>query len=300
MTARIEAAVVGAAPDRPATPPPHVGQLAEPFVRLSALLGVLLVVAAGSGLFLSVYDGETSFARNGYRGADVVSLVIAVPLLVSATVAARRGSTRGLLLWLGALGYVAYQYGYAFAYQWNRLFLVYLTLLSLSSFTLAAALITLDARAVASHMDPRVRAKRVGTFLLTIGAGLGVMELAQIVPTLVTGDAPQIVTDTGHLTSPVFLLDLGAVVPLLLLVGIWLRRANPWGYVGAAIMLVKGISVGTGLLAANVFAAVDGGTTDGPLVVLWAAIAAGSTAALLHVLRHLGCAVSSAPGRAAP
>ena len=46
------------------------------------LFGVaLLLVAGGSGLFLSPYSAETAFARNGYRGADLVS----VALVVSAT-----------------------------------------------------------------------------------------------------------------------------------------------------------------------------------------------------------------------
>ena len=53
------------------------------------------------------------------------------------------------------------------------------------------------------------------------------MELGQIVPTVFTGDVPQIVTDTGHPTSPVYVLDLGLVVPLMLLAGACLRRRRP-------------------------------------------------------------------------
>ncbi len=256
------------------------------FVRLTGVIGLLLVAAAGSGLLAHPYSGETDFARNGYRGADLVSLAVVLPLLVSGAVAARRGSTRGLLLWLGALGYIAYQYGYTFAYGWNRLFLVYLALLALSAFTMSAALITLDPRSVAGRFDRSTPARGVGRFLWFIGIALGVMELGQIVPTMLTGDVPQIVTDTGHPTSPVYILDLGLVVPMLMLAGLWLRERRPWGYVAAAVLLVKGASVGLGLLAANLFAVMGEEKNDGALIALWAAIALGSATVLWRFLRH--------------
>jgi len=250
-------------------------------------VAALLVVAAGSGLLLHPYAAETPFARNAYRGADIVSLVLVLPLLMLATRAARRGSGRGLLLWYGAMGYVAYQYGYTFAYRWSRLFPVYLALLSVSAFTLAAALIRLDPRRLSSTFDASTPARGVARFLWIVGGALGAMELAQIGAALVTGQAPQIVTETGHPTSPVYILDLGLVVPMLLLAGAWLRSGKPWGYVAAPIMLVKGAGVGFGLLAGNLVATVAGGRTDGPLNVLWAAIALGSSAACWWFLRHL-------------
>ncbi|MFP5319975.1 MAG: hypothetical protein ACLGI2_17000 [Acidimicrobiia bacterium] len=266
---------------------PSPVRLHAPFVRLSGLVVVLLVLAAGSGLVLHPYAGETDFARNGYRGADLVSLTVVLPLLVWATVAARRGSGRGLLLWLGAIGYVAYQYGYTFAYRWNRLFLVYLALLVLSAFSFAAALISLNPRPLAGRFDRLTPTGVVSRFLLFVGVALGVMELAQIVPTIFTGGTPQIVTDTGHPTSPVYVLDLGLVVPAMVLAGIWLRQRRPWGFIAAAVLLVKGATVGLGLLAGNLFAVLGDDKNDGPLVVLWAAIALGSAAVLWLFLRHL-------------
>ncbi len=264
-----------------------VGVLPRRWVAATALIGVLLAVAAGSGLVLDPYAGETDFARNAFRGTDLVSLLVVLPLLVGAARALRRGSTRGHLLWLGALGYVAYQYAYVFAYSWNRLFLVYVALLSLAGFTLAAALIRTDPAGVAARFDDATPVRAAARFLTAVGVGLGVIELGQIVPTIFTGDVPKLVADTGHPTAPVYVLDLGLVVPLLLLTAHWLRGRSPWGHVAAAIMLVKGATVGLSLLAANLVAVVAGGTTDGPLNVLWAAIAGGSAVVLVRFLRHL-------------
>lgn len=272
---------------RSETAVPSVGGLPHRWVPATALIGVLLAVAAGSGLLLDPYGGETDFARNAFRGTDLVSLFVVLPLLVGAAWALRRGSTRGHLLWLGALGYVAYQYAYVFAYSWNRLFLVYVALLSLAGFTLAAALIRIDPAGVAARFDDATPIRAAARFLTAVGVGLAVIELGQIVPTIFTGDVPKVVLDTGHPTSPVYVLDLGLVVPLLLLTAHWLRHRRPWGYVAAAIMLVKGATVGLSLLAANLVGVVAGGTTDGPLNVLWAAIAGGSAFVLVRFLRHV-------------
>lgn len=272
------AAPVEGAPARPA--------LAGCF-RAATLVAGLLVVATAGGLFFDTYARETDFARNAYQGADVVTLALALPLLLVSMALARRGSTRGTLLWLGAMAYVTYQYGYTFAYAWNRLFLVYLALLSVSAFTVARALILTDPADVAGRFDTATPHRAVGGFLWFVGGALALMELAMIIPTIFTGDVPQIVIDTGHVTSPVFILDLGLVVPLMLLGGSWIRAGAAWGYVAAPVLLVKGTAEGLALLAGNLFAVVNDGKTDGPLNVLWAAIALGCATMLWLLLRHV-------------
>lgn len=256
-------------------------------VRRVQLLVVMLAIAAGSGLLLDLYEGETAFARNAYQGADLVSVLLAVPLLLLSLRSARRGSVRGLLLLLGGLGYVTYQYGYTFAYGWNRLFPIYLTLLAVSAFTLAEMIIRLDVAAVMEWFDQRAPVVAVARFLFVIGLGLGLMEGLQVAVALITGDPPPIVAQTGHPTSPVHILDLALVVPLMLLASRWLGRRSPWGLVAASVLLVKGVTVGLGLLAANGFAVLAETTTDGPLNAVWIVIAAGSALALVVLLRHV-------------
>jgi hypothetical protein len=170
---------------------------------------------------------------------------------------------------------------------------VHLALLSLSAFTLAAMLIRLDMVAVLGSLDPRSRVVAVARFLFVIGLGLGLMEGMQVFVALVTGDAPPIVAQTGHPTSPVHILDLGLVVPLMLLASRWLGRRRPWGLVAASMLLVKGVTVGLGLLAANAFAVLAGTKTDGPLNAVWVVIAAGSAWALVVLLRQIHPATST-------
>lgn len=264
-------------------------------VVTTVLIALLLTCAAGAGLFFDVYDDETEFARNAYRGADLVSLLLAVPLLVGSCLAATRGSFRGQLLWLGSIAYCVYQYAYVFAYRWSELFPIHLLLFSLSSFTLVAGLVQVRWADVANHVDAGLPRRGTAWFLWFLAAGLGLMEALQMSLALVSGEAPEIVELTGHPTSPVHILDLGFVVPLMVLSGLWLRRGMPWGYVAAPIMLLKGVMVGLGLLAANLMAVLADGRGDGPLNALWVLIAVGSAVVLIVFLRH----VDARPGRAA-
>ena len=253
----------------------------------SIVIALLLTVASVAGLFFGAYDDETEFARNAYQGADLISLVLAVPLLVGSCVAATRGSFRGQLLWLGTIAYCVYQYAYVFAYRWNELFPVHLALFSLSSFTLVAGLVQVRWSDVADHFDAGLPRRGTVRFLWVLAAGLGIMEALQVIVALISGETPDIVELTGHPTSPVHILDLGFVVPLMIMAGLWLRNGRSWGYVAAPIMLLKGVMVGLGLLAANLFAVLNDDPGDGPLNVLWALISVGSAVALVAFLRHV-------------
>jgi hypothetical protein len=270
-------------PDAPVIP--GTTSRLTPAFQASVLIGLLLVVAAGVGLFVpGSYKADTAFTAAAFRGTDLVSLVVALPTLAGSLFLARRGSGRALLVWLGTLAYITYTYLYSFAIVWNRLFLVYVALLSLSGFTLVCALTALDANQLADQFTDRTPVRPVSTFLWVIGAMLGLMELGQVVPALLAGEVPDVVAKTGHPTGVIYILDLGLVVPLLVMAGHWLRARRPWGYVAAGILLVKAITVGLGLLSSNLFGYLDNGHTDGPLLGLWALIA---TASLLMLLRYL-------------
>ena len=100
---------------------------------LSALIIVFALPAHLIGLFApSIYrDAAVLLPQN--LGTDLVTLCVAVPLLAVTTMVLGRGSTRPRLLWLGALGYLAYAYGmYALGVRWNTLFVSYVALFGLA------------------------------------------------------------------------------------------------------------------------------------------------------------------------
>src|SRR5688572_22737629 len=79
---------------------------------LTAALAALMVVQSVLGLLFQGQYRDVAWIQATWFGNDWVTLVAAVPLLVVALVLASRGSTRGLLLWLGMLGYAVYNCAY--------------------------------------------------------------------------------------------------------------------------------------------------------------------------------------------
>src|SRR5881296_1144736 len=149
-------------------------------VWLSALIVVLAVPAHLTGLLVpSVYrDPAAVLPQN--LGTDLVTLCVGIPLLALTTVASRSGSVRARVLWLGALGYLAYAYGmYALGVRWNPLFLVYVALFSLSLFALIIGLVGTDAEAIRIGLGPRAPVRSIATYLMLVAVLVAGVWLAE-------------------------------------------------------------------------------------------------------------------------
>jgi hypothetical protein len=141
---------------------------------LVPLVAVLALVAAGVGLFYQ--DGGSSFAFTTVRGGtvqiwgqgwykydspigalgftagDLITLVLAIPVLVISILLYHRGSLRGGLLLTGALAYFLYNYtSMGFGAAYNNLFLAYIIIFSASLFGLILALTSFDVQTLPSH-----------------------------------------------------------------------------------------------------------------------------------------------------
>ena len=76
-------------PDAPVIP--GTTSRLTPAFQASVLIGLLLVVAAGVGLFVpGSYKADTAFTAAAFRGTDLVSLVVALPTLAGSLFLARR------------------------------------------------------------------------------------------------------------------------------------------------------------------------------------------------------------------
>src|SRR5512135_1848840 len=129
------------------------------------LIAVLALVAAGIGLFYQdgghafsfttlhgqsvqiygqgLYRYDIPLTAVGYRAADAVALVLALPLLIISLLLYRRGQLRGGLLLTGVLAYFLYTYGsMAVGAAYNPLFLVYVVLCSASLFAFVLTLVS--------------------------------------------------------------------------------------------------------------------------------------------------------------
>src|SRR5512134_3946427 len=90
-----------------------------------------------------IYRHDSTFVATLFRGTDVITLFVGVPLLLIGFWLHRRGSLRGSLFMIGMLLYFLYiGVTYTFSAIFNSMFLFYVTLFSAGLFALALALTT--------------------------------------------------------------------------------------------------------------------------------------------------------------
>jgi hypothetical protein len=255
---------------------------------LSALIAVLTLVAAGGGLLIDdLYQGNALLVA-GWRGNDLVTLIVAVPMLVASLILSVRGSRRARLVWLGMLGYTLYNFAYyLFGAAFNSFFLLYVALFDLSIFALLFALVRLDVDGIGQSFSSGTPVEWIAGFMIFVAVGLTAVYGAESLRFVATGRVPEIVTNTGHLTNIVFALDLSLVVPWFILGAIWLWQRRPWGYVLATILNVKGAVYMLALSAVTVSAVRAGASDDLAQVGIWGTIGLGSLVASLLLLGNV-------------
>ncbi|MGB8983949.1 MAG: hypothetical protein WCC12_18920 [Anaerolineales bacterium] len=237
---------------------------------LSILIAVLAAIASAGGLFLNGLYRDNLFVVSAWKGNDLITLFVAVPILVAALILSERGSLKARLVWVGVLDYMLYNYAfYLFGAVFNWFFLLYVALLGLSIFALIFALIQLDVGGISQRVHPRMPVKVIAAYMLFVAAGLTLIYVAQSLGFIFTGEIPSIVAMSGHPTSIVFALDLTLLVPVLLLGGVWILGRKPWGFVLAGISTVKGPLYTLVLTAGSLWAANAGVEGVGGEVPLW-------------------------------
>ena len=264
-------------------------ELSGVWLWLTAPIAVLLLVAAGAGVFIEgLYHDAPSFAAQA-RGQDLVSLVVVLPLLIVAAVLARRGSARARLIWLGAMIYLVYCYALAaFDVKFNPLFLVYVALLGCSLYGLIGGLATLDMAAVKARFTDRTPAKAVSIYLVVLAFLFYMLWLKETVPATLTGRVPQSVIDEGIPTNGVHVLDMAWILPALVIAAVSLWRKRALGYVLAGATLAYVALLVLAILSMVAFMVMDGHAVAAPQVAIFGMVLAASVGALAWFLSCLG------------
>jgi len=217
--------------------------------RTSLLIALLMVVVSAAGLAwgsTSLYGVESNRALGvsastagvlvpGFLVQDLFNLVVGLPILVGALWLARRDSLIGLLLWPGALFYLAYTYvHYLIGVPFSALFLGYVAIVVLSAYTTIGLVASIDGDTVRQRLTGAVRPRfvgglLVGSALLTVGQDAG-----GAVATALASGAP-----IDPLARGVWIADLTLGVPAMLIVGGLLWQRASLGYVAAAGLLLS-------------------------------------------------------------
>lgn len=251
--------------------------------QLSWLTVGLAAIASAGGLLLpNLYQETDEFYRTAWYGNDWVTLVAVVPMLALALWRSWRGSRRAQLVWLGGLWYMLYNYAfYLFGAVFNAFFLLYVALFTLSMYALFLGLYDLDLEGIRQSFRDRTPVRWISGFLVFITLPLLIVEGGQCVNFILTGVVPEV-------PSLIFALDLSFVIPASILGGILLWQRRAWGFVLAALMLVKGATYGLVLATNTILINARKLTeTPDPLLPFYMIVAVGSLVFGWLLLRNL-------------
>lgn len=252
--------------------------------NLSIAATMLAAFAALAGLFVTSIYQDNAFVQTAWRGNDWVSLLAVIPAMLITLLQVKRGRTKFQLVWMGLLGYLAYNYAfYLFGAAYNTLFLVYVLIFSLSVFALISGLYALPVHEIRNTAKST---RWIIAYLLLIAFILCMVEVPPNITYLFSGKLPETVVLTGHPTAVVYALDLSLVVPISIVASVCLWQQKPWGYVLAVIMLIKGASYGL-VLVVNSILLKYSGTGEDNLLPFYLFVMLGGLAGLFWMMKHI-------------
>lgn len=217
--------------------------MGETFPRWQQLTTTIIVMAAAILALLGLFGSDTypPALLPEFYVQDALVLLVGAPVLGIGLWFASRGSLRARIIWLGALVYMAYMYAsIALQVPFNRLFLGYVLTFSLALFTAVAGAVETNREAIRETVRDggSVRLYRWG--LTAIALGLATLWLSELVPATLSGTPPLLVSEVGPQALVSHFVDLGIVVPGLLVASAGLLWDRSWGYLLAGIGIVFG------------------------------------------------------------
>lgn len=259
-----------------------IDQPLEPVPWSAVVLSMVVVVCAAAAslvtLFTQASFPDPSLAASGNRalaearGWSVATLLVALPIVVLSLRAARHGSLRGRLVWLGALAYFVYTYlELAVSPPFTALYLVYVAAFACAIPALVIGVASIDIPSLPATFGERVPRRTSAVFVLLVAALLASAWLSSIASRTLAGAFgwPFGEDAIGHV---VHALDLGLQVPLGVAAGVLLLRRKAAGLLVAAIMLVNFVCMGAALMAMVLCSNADAGTSAwsaAPFAIVW-------------------------------
>ena len=255
---------------------------------LTAPIAILLMIAAGGGLFIGGLYRDAPYFAVQAMGQDLISLAVVLPALILAAFLASHGSSRARLIWLGGLVYLVYSYVIAaFDVKFNPLFLVYVALLGCSLYALIGGLVTLDMAGIKASFVERTPSRAVSIYLAVLAILFYFLWLNETIPALIAGKIPQSLQDNGTPTNAVHVLDMAWILPAFGITAVSLWRKHSLGYTLAGTMLSYIVLLISAILSMVVFMIRNGQPVVVPQVVIFGTLFAASLGMLIWFLKGL-------------
>ncbi|MBP1468648.1 hypothetical protein EYB53_023240 [Candidatus Chloroploca sp. M-50] len=246
---------------------------------LIPLIAVLALITAGVGLFSQggpgpfvfetlrgqqvemfgrgLYANDSLFSGAAFRGTDVVTLLIALPLLFACYFLSLRGSQNAPIAQIGVLFYFLYiGASMAFGAAFNAMFLFYAALFSASLFAVITALATFDLQALATRIKPSFPRRSLAIFNIVAGFGTLFIWLSDLIEPLLNGSAPVLLGPYTTMFTHSF--DSAVITPAAVMTAIFLLQRKPLGYLLAAPMLMLCTLIGVVVIGQTISQTLEG------------------------------------------
>ncbi len=209
-------------------------------IRLSVIIVILSTIATFGGLFFSNIYRDNEFIKSVWFGNDVSTLFIIVPTMIASLFYMKKNSYRARLIWMGTLWYMLYNYiFYMYGAVFNKFFLLYVFIFTLSVYALILAIIQTDRKELLSRIKGSVPVKLISSFMIFFALIIGGLWIAQVLSFMMTNQVPPGITQTGHPAGVVFATDLSLLVSTLIVGAVLLWKKNYWGYLVSTISMTK-------------------------------------------------------------
>jgi hypothetical protein len=209
---------------------------------LSFIIAILMAAASVTGLLYRAVIYPTNDLLQSFVSNDVVNLFIGLPILLGSMWLARRGKLIGLLCWPGALFFVLYNYiVYVFAMPLNVAFLLHLTLVTLSVYTIIGLIASIDGEAVQQRLIGSVPDRAAGGILV----GLGLLFFLRVIGVTVSALTSQ--TPIAETELALHVSDF-LITPAWVIGGVLLWRRKEFGYVTGLGLLFQASMLFIGLI----------------------------------------------------
>ncbi|MGM0445860.1 MAG: hypothetical protein ACQEQH_05580 [Bacillota bacterium] len=246
-----------------------------PYV-LSYIIILLTLIATLSGVFVKEMYQDNLLVVSAWTGTDIITLILGIPIFIYALVLFKKKQILGLLLIFSMIFYSFYNYAfYLFSAALNSMFLIYVTIFTLSFYSILIIIRKIDVDSIARKFKEKTPVKLIGGFMIVVGIILGIFHISLSLSYVLTGKVPEIVVNVNHPTNIIAALDLSLVVPVALFGGYSIINKKRWGYLISVIWNVKGFVYMFALSSAAITTYINGAVDSLMELMLWGPIGIG-------------------------
>lgn len=217
---------------------------------------------------------------------DYITLFVGIPLLSIALYFAMKGSTRGLFILSGVLGYFLLTYlFYTAMAMYNVLFLAYVFLLGFSLFAFILSLSSYSVTSINDIFLSKGLIRKAGIFLIINSTMIGLLWLGSIIPPLIDGTVYP--NDLQHYTTLIVQgFDLGIFLPMGFVAGISAIKNKSYGYLFTTIYIIFLVLLMSSLTSKIIFMA-NAGANVIPAIFVMPAVGLISLVFSILLIRNI-------------